>query len=203
MFRRINPNDWGFSSSEHAIEWLGRRSMEFERGDAPATTPTGETGVQDYREPQGGHGTGRVADAADVHSRDEDNFAQASPLDDDPTAEDPYESLPPSAVVEQMQRGPGPTYERGQGTADPSTGGSSDPHDSMTHANSGDETEMPDQVDNQNRSQEAVDGFADTQGETNVGSPDPGANKKANPMDPEEYAKAQREARTEEDESGS
>lgn len=56
-----------------------------------------------------------------------------------------------------------------------------------------------DQVNNQNSSQESVDGFADTEGQTNVGSPDPGENKKADPLSPDEYAEAQREARSEDD----
>jgi hypothetical protein len=54
-------------------------------------------------------------------------------------------------------------------------------------------------VDNQNQTNEVVDGFTDTEGETNVGSPDPGTEPKMPPLDPEEYAKAQREARSEDE----
>lgn len=45
---------------------------------------------------------------------------------------------------------------------------------------------------------EVVDGFSDTKGDTEVSSPDPGTNPKVKPLDPEEYAKAQKEARSEE-----
>ncbi len=55
-----------------------------------------------------------------------------------------------------------------------------------------------DTVDNQNTNTEPVDGYADTEGESNVGSPDPGVEPKLKPLDPDEYAKAQKEARSEE-----
>jgi|GEM_PF-3266757 len=41
-----------------------------------------------------------------------------------------------------------------------------------------------------------VDGFSDTQGDTNVGEPDPGRPEGAGqPLSPEEYARLQKEAR--------
>ena len=46
---------------------------------------------------------------------------------------------------------------------------------------------------------DSVDGFTDTEGETNVASPDPGVEPKLKPMDPDEYAEAQKEARKEDD----
>lgn len=42
---------------------------------------------------------------------------------------------------------------------------------------------------------DGVDGFTDTQGETNVDSPDPGLEGAPDPLSPEEYAEAQREIR--------
>jgi hypothetical protein len=60
---------------------------------------------------------------------------------------------------------------------------------------------MINNVDNKRDTpKEVVDGFADTEGESNVDSPDPGGEAKVKPMDPEEYAKAQKEARSEEHE---
>jgi hypothetical protein len=175
--------------------------------DVHETTPSGETGVQDHREAFDAHGKGRVADAAGVKSIDGERHIQPEgDLSDMPTADDPYGTLPDSGKVRQMQRSSsGPTYEAGQGTQDPDTGGSTDPHNFMTHANSGDETEMEENmndVDNQNRTQqqnEPVDGFTDTEGQTDIGMPDPGKKPKIEPMNPDEYAKAQKEARTEED----
>lgn len=49
------------------------------------------------------------------------------------------------------------------------------------------------------KSGKSVDGFADTEGPTEVASPDPGAKRENEPLDPDEYAKEQREARSEED----
>jgi hypothetical protein len=46
---------------------------------------------------------------------------------------------------------------------------------------------------------ETVDGYADTEGESNVGSPDPGTESKNQPLSPDEYAKEQKEAREEDD----
>jgi hypothetical protein len=47
---------------------------------------------------------------------------------------------------------------------------------------------------------EPVDGFSDTQGETTTGEPDPGVAKGAQPpLSPEEYARLQKEARETED----
>ena len=46
---------------------------------------------------------------------------------------------------------------------------------------------------------DGVDGFSDVEGETNVGIADPGVEPKLKPLDPDEYAKAQKEARTEDD----
>lgn len=170
------------------------------------TTPSGETGIDDVREAMDGHGHGKVSDAAGIKSGEGDRHkADSQPLEDLPTADDPYGRAGDGPQVRKMQRdSEGPTYERGQGTADPSTGGSTDPHNFMTHANSGDETEMSD-VDNENassQSQESVDGFADTEGETTVGSPDPGIKPKLDPLSPEEYAEALKEARSEDDDSG-
>jgi hypothetical protein len=45
---------------------------------------------------------------------------------------------------------------------------------------------------------EPVDGFTDTEGDTIVDSPDPGNESKIKPLNPDEYAKAQKEAREEE-----
>ena len=47
---------------------------------------------------------------------------------------------------------------------------------------------------------EPVDGFSDTQGETTIGEPDPGMPHGAQPpLSPEEYARLQKEARETED----
>jgi hypothetical protein len=47
---------------------------------------------------------------------------------------------------------------------------------------------------------EPVDGFSDTQGETTIGEPDPGVAHGAKPpLSPEEYARLQKEARETED----
>ena len=47
---------------------------------------------------------------------------------------------------------------------------------------------------------EPVDGFSDTQGETTTGEPDPGVPSGAKPaLSPEEYARLQKEARETED----
>jgi hypothetical protein len=47
---------------------------------------------------------------------------------------------------------------------------------------------------------EPVDGFSDTQGETTTGEPDPGTAPGAKaPLSPEEYARLQKEARETED----
>ena len=55
-------------------------------------------------------------------------------------------------------------------------------------------------VDNQDRgSQETVDGFSDTDNESTTGIPDPGNEQKIKPLSPDEYAKAQKEAREEEE----
>src|ERR1044072_9584389 len=170
--------------------------MESDLGSAHQTTPAGETGTADLREAQEGHGKGRVADAAGSHANVRDTTGHGRDLDDTPTGDDPFGT---SAPAFRQSEGDGPTYERDQGTADQSTGGSTDPNNSFTHANSGDETEMPDQDNNPTQNQ-AVDGFADTEGESNVSSPDPGENKDAQPLSPEEYAEAQKEARSEEDE---
>ena len=51
-------------------------------------------------------------------------------------------------------------------------------------------------IDNKDSS---VDGFSDTEGETNVPSPDPGIERKLKPLDPDEYVEAQKEAREEDD----
>jgi hypothetical protein len=143
---------------------------------APSTTPTGETGTQDFRDPSSHEGHGRVADAAGVKTIDAEHHFMPGGLDDDPTAEDPYGTAPQSAVVTGIQKTTdGPAYEAGQGTQD--------------------------MVDNPNsNTNETVDGFADTEGESKVASPDPGTEGGAEPMDPEEYAEAQREARSEEGE---
>jgi hypothetical protein len=111
--------------------------------DAHKTTPSGETGVDDFRDASDQHGRGRVADAAGVRSIDgERHTVPSDDLDDTPTADDPFGTTPDSNRVREIQQtNPGPTYERDQGTADPSTGGSTDPNNFMTHANSGDETE--------------------------------------------------------------
>ena len=55
------------------------------------------------------------------------------------------------------------------------------------------------QIDNAQTNGEVVDGFSDTDSETKIGSPDPGNESKVKPLTPEEYAKAQKEARTEDD----
>lgn len=113
--------------------------MESDIGSAQTTTPSGETGTADLRDAQEGHGKGRVADAAGVQTIDSDHGQpKTGPLEDAPTADDPFGTPAPShAVIDEE----GPSYERDQGTADPSTGGSSDPNNTLTHANSGDETE--------------------------------------------------------------
>jgi hypothetical protein len=60
---------------------------------------------------------------------------------------------------------------------------------------------MIDKVDSQKPTpREVVDGYADTEGESEIDSPDPGGESKMNPLDPEQYAKAQKEARSEEHE---
>lgn len=70
-------------------------------------------------------------------------------LNDYPTAEDPFGTQPAEgefeeqeAAVKKMQQDDrlAPSYEVGQDPADHSTGGSTDTHNFMTHANSGDET---------------------------------------------------------------
>ncbi len=114
--------------------------------DVHSTTPSGETGVSDFRESMENRGQGRVADAAGVRSMDgEPHTAPSNSLNDMPTADDPFGTATPSARVAEMQQtSDGPSYEQGQGTEDPATGGSTDPHNFMTHANSGDETELTD-----------------------------------------------------------
>ena len=118
--------------------------MKSDHNDVEETTPTGETGVADLRDDMGPKGSGKVADAADIGSAVVQTGGAVT-LDlnqDPPSSEDPYGSSPPSAKVQEITRTEeGPFYERGQGTEDPSTGGSTDPHNSLTHANSGDETE--------------------------------------------------------------
>jgi hypothetical protein len=46
---------------------------------------------------------------------------------------------------------------------------------------------------------DGVDGYSDVDGETNVASPDPGSEPKLKPLNPEEYAEAQKEARKEDE----
>ena len=80
---------------------------------------------------------------------------------------------------------------------------SSETHSFSTDANGGNETENSmneNNTDIENTQQQGVDGFADTQGETNVSSPDPGVKRETEPLDPEEYAEQQKEARSEEQE---
>jgi hypothetical protein len=137
----------------------------------------------------------------------EGHVLQQQDVYDLPTADDPHGTSPQSGRVRELHRSSnGPTYEAGQGSADPSTGGSTDPNNSMTHANSGKETEMEENmsdVDNQNRTQPQeqgpVDGYTDTEGPTDIDSPDPGNEQKIKPLDPDEYARAQKEARADEE----
>ena len=126
------------------------RSDQWKEGQEP---PQGRMGVDDIRTQATHQGHGRVADAAGVKSFDsEHHFAPSPHLNDDPTAEDPYGTQPAPGefsqsqekVREMQENDPTgqeyPSYEVGR-CPDDKTGGSTDPHNSMTHANSGDETE--------------------------------------------------------------
>jgi len=132
-----------------------------------------------------------MQDVSGTEARENINEA-FNQTEDAPTSEDPFGSNAESDRIAKMQQNSdGPTYERNQGTADQSTGGSTDPNNSLTHANSGDETERG------GNEAEQVDGYSDTNAEATVGSPDPGIKSNLEPLTPDEYAKAQKEARAE------
>ncbi len=113
---------------------------------AKGSTPGGETGIEDMRRSTDEHGKGHVRDAAGVRSPNSDRrMMPEGQLSEYPSADDPYSTPAPSEEVLEMQRADPtgkryPSYEVNQDPEDHSTGGSVDPNDTLTHANSGDET---------------------------------------------------------------
>lgn len=82
-----------------------------------------------------------------------DRVDEAPDLNDYPTAEDPYGTQPAKGEFEEQEAAVRklqdadpdgtkyPSYEVGQDPDDRSSGGSTDSNNTLTHANSGDETE--------------------------------------------------------------
>ena len=112
---------------------------------AKGSTPAGQRGAEDLRESLEEHGKGKVSDAAGVKTIDsEHHFAPSARLLSDPSSDDPYSTPEESERVREMQRkdptGQGyPSYEVGR-CPDDKTGGSTDPNNSLTHADSGNES---------------------------------------------------------------
>lgn len=163
--------------------------------DVRATTPGGETGIGDHRDSLKHEGAGHVDDA----TRDRTNSAEGHRIpsqeeNDTPSGDDPYGSPSVSSNATRTAASAGaPSYEEGQGDANQMTGGSSDPNNSLTHADSGDETAG--NSTEGNPPQVGIDGFSDTKG-GDVAIPDPGISRELEPLDPEAYAEALLEART-------